>query len=287
MAIPSFALKGKLETDFNGHCQILSLYHHAKHFGNSFYKIDVDGLYWIDANQTALLLTIINKLKKENGLKFIIDYTALKGDLNILARNGFAYHAVYDKKYFEKDDPRNTTIPIKAFKVDSADSFVDYIEKELLKHRGLENVAFADKERVKNSYFEIFDNVGIHANTNAPILACGQFYPEAEVLKFTLVDLGGGFLKGISEFTKDNEKITRAADAILWAVKGGSTKKEAQGGTGLKGILSFCRKSGGELHIATDNCYWLFSGTKFYEQSITKPFIGTTIHLVFRYLKAS
>lgn len=286
MSMPSFALKGKLETDFNGHCQIINLFHDACRYKNCWYKIDTDRLSWIDANQTALLLSIINKLRKENGLKFFLDYTALRGDLNILTRNGFAYYAAYDKTHFQKHDAQNTTVPIKAFKIDDADGFVKYIEGPLLKHSGLDNANF-DRDKVKNHYFEIFDNVGIHSGTTEPLLACGQLYPDAAVLKFTLVDLGSGFLKNISNYTKGNENITKAADAITWAVKGGSTKKEAKGGTGLKGILSFCLKHGGELHIASDNCYWHFRSKSISQQEIPSPFIGTTIHLVFRFLNTS
>lgn len=280
----SFSLTGKIETDFKSHAQILELFHHANKFRNCWFKIDLTSLTWIDANQSALLLILINHLKKNNGIKFFIDYQTLRNDLNILSRNGFAYHAVHDKNGFQQYDSRESTVPIKAFKVEDADSFVEYIEGSLLKHRGLEGINSIEKVKVKNSYFEIFDNVGIHSNTSAPVLACGQFYPDAGTLKFTLVDLGDGFLKKISEFTKGNENIVKAKDAITWAVKGGSTKKEARGGTGLKGILSFCMKNGGELHIASDNCYWHFKNKSIDNHEIRKPIRGATIHLVFRFL---
>jgi tetratricopeptide (TPR) repeat protein len=66
-------------------------------------------------------------------------------------------------------------------------------------------MAFSYNMKGQNSYFEIFDNVGVHANTIEPVITCGQLYPAARTLKFTLVDLGDGFLKKIARFTRGRE----------------------------------------------------------------------------------
>jgi hypothetical protein len=84
------------------------------------------------------------------------------------------------------------------------------------------------KKKLKDCYFEIFDNVGIHANTSYPVMVCGQFFPFLKELKFTLVDLGEGFLKRIKAHTAATAlPITMAPQAIAWAVRGGSTKQDA------------------------------------------------------------
>ena len=170
------------------------------------------------------------------------------------------------------------------FAQEDADAYCTYIEKDFLHQRGLKKVKFADKERIMLSYFEIFDNVGLHANTKEPVFVCGQYFPSQCELKFTLVDLGEGFLKKIADYTKESDKINNAADAVSWAIRGNSTKRDAKGGTGLKNIFTLCLRTGGSLHIVTDDCYYNLSNKSVTTQKIPNPFCGATIHLIFRFL---
>ena len=247
---------------------------------NTWVTIDWSGLKYMDANLSAILLAMTYKLKQERGLKFFLDYQQLKGPLSIFWRNGLAHYIYNTNK--KPDDERESTIPIKAFKIADVDKFTQFIERDFLKHRGMDGVTFGDKEKVKGSYFEIFNNIEIHAKTQAPLFACGQLFPKQKQLIFTLVDLGVGFLKNIREFTAETDKITKAVDAINWAIKGNSTKEEASGGTGLKKILFYCMKNNGKFHIVSDDCYWQFDGS-INHTKINNPFIGATIHLIFSY----
>jgi len=278
MPNPVFHFSGRLLTDQIGNQQLVDFYSFCCNYSNCWITIDVNALQFFDANLSALLLGMVHKLRHERRLNFYLDWQCLKGELNVLVRNGLAFSICKINK--KADDTRESTVPVRAFKLENADGFASYIEKDLLKHRGLEGVNFVDKEKVKNSYFEIFDNVGIHANTTYPIIACGQYYPYQRELKFTLTDMGDGFLKKISDFT--HQKITNSADAINWAVKGGSTKDKAAGGTGLKKILFYCLKNGGSIHIVSNDCYWKFD-QRIQDYKIQNPFVGTTVHLVFRH----
>jgi len=283
----SYALTGNIRTDANGTQKLLDFYTYAKNYKNCWFNLNIENLNWFDANLSALLLRYCHILKSENNINFYVDYKSLKGHLNVLSRNGLAYHIVKNKEYFNPYDEKDTTIPVKAFRLDSVDSFTNYIERTLLKHQGLDGVMYDDKDRIKTSYFEIFDNVGQHGRTNKPILACGQYFPTECELKFTFVDSGCGFLANIYEFTSGNENIKKASDAISWAVKGNSTKKKEKGGTGLSKILSYCLKNGGSLHIASDNCYWAFGNKSINTFTLNNNIPGATIHLVFRYLKSN
>jgi hypothetical protein len=285
--MPEYTLRannGAIHTDIYGYLSLLNFYNYARTVRNCWITLNLDGINFIDANLTALLLAMINSLEKTNKLRVFTDFKSLKGDLHILFRNGFISHIGKKEFEFKPYDSRDTTVPLKYFNCNDADGFVSYIENNLIIQRGLVKVKFTDKETVKTSYFEIFDNVGIHANTTEPIYMCGQYFPKLQELKVTLVDLGEGFLTKITEFTKDSDKITQPADAIRWAINGGSTKKDAKGGTGLKKIFWFCKKSGGSIHIITDGCYWNFTNNGLSTQRLSNPFVGTTIHLIFRYL---
>ncbi|HQV77151.1 MAG TPA: hypothetical protein PLJ42_00020 [Chitinophagales bacterium] len=278
-----FSFKGRLQTDPKGVQQLFDFYKFAKQYSNCWFTIDFEQLEWFDANLSSELLLYCYNLKKNNNLKFFIDYSILKGDLNVLSRNGFAYYVVHNKEHFKPVDDRETVIPIKAFQPDNVDSFADYIENIFLKQRGLDKIDKDSKDRIKSSYFEIFDNVGIHANTKSPIICCGQHFPVSGELKFTLTDYGDGFLKKIAQHTLN--EIKSGAEAISWAVKGGSTKPDAiKGGNGLKKIMMYCFKNGGELSIVSDGCFWSLQNKSINSQNLNNCRAGATIHLTFRYL---
>lgn len=280
-----YKLEGRIETNYAGMQKLVNFYSFASKHSNCWFNLNIENLYWFDANLSSVLFLYCHLLKKNNKLKFFIDYASLKGDLNVLSRNGFAYYVVENKDSFVPYDDRETVIPIKAFKIDDANSFVNYIEQLLVKHRGLGNVKFSDKERIKNSYFEIFDNVGIHANSTTPVFACGQYFPAKNELKFSLTDFGDGFLSKIAKHTVGNENIKHAREAIDWAVKGNSSKENnIKGGNGLKKILTYCFNSGGSLQIVSDDCYWALENRTINTFKVTNHTRGTTIHLIFRYI---
>lgn len=281
MTQPSFKFTGNIVTDHTGNQKLVDFYNFCCNHTGCWITLDVNGLQFFDANLSAIMMAMIHKLRRERDLKFYLDWSCLKGDLNVLIRNGLALFICQSQK--TADDSRQSTVPVKAFKLDSADGFTSYIENDFLKHRGLDGINIHDKEKIKNFYFEIFDNVGIHANTTYPLIACGQYFPTQKELKFSLVDLGDGFLKKISAHTAGKENISRSIDAINWAVKGGSTKDKAEGGTGLKRILFHCLKNGGSIHISSGDCYWKFDSS-IQDFRVRNPFVGTSVHLIFRYL---
>lgn len=283
MVNPSFSFSGKIITDASGLQQIANFYNYCNRCTNNYITINLNSVTFFDANLSSLLLALATKMKRENNLKFFIDFAIFNNrELGVLKRNGLAKFLCNHPD--EVKDERDSVIPVRAFKVDDADGFANYIERDLFRHRGLVGVSYDTIKKLKNSYFEIFDNVGIHAATNFPVIACGQYFPTLEELKFTLVDLGQGFLKKIAAYTINSEKpVMNAAEAISWAIKGGSTKEMAEGGTGLKRILMYCLKNSGSIHIYSDGCYWLYDGsiTTF---TIKNSFAGATISLIFRNL---
>lgn len=276
----SYKFNGKVNTDFKGYSALLDFYHFSNKYKNCCITIDWGSLEALDANLSAILCAMMHKLKKDNGLSFFLDVKQLQGGLSVFWRNRFAKYILKSEK--EPVDERGSTIPLKAFKVEHYDGYCSYIEKELLQHRGVDLMRFKDKEKVKDSYLELFNNYEIHSETSEPILCCGQFFPGAGELKFTMVDLGTGFLKKIAEYTKNTEKIEKCVEAIQWAIRGGSTKTKAKGGTGLKKMLFYCMSSSSAIHIISDNTYWMYDKT-ITNHYITQPFTGTTIHLIMRY----
>lgn len=275
-----FASKQQIHTNHAGIISLLNYYHYAKQFQNCWVSLNFDGINFIDANLSAFLFGIIYYLRKTRDVKTFIDFQSLKYDLHVLQRNGLTNYISGKENYFKPTDFRDTTIPLSKFSQHSIDAYCDYIEKDFLHQRGLKKIKFDDKQRIIASYLEIFENVGLHANTTHPIFVCGQYFPNQCELKFTLVDLGDGFLKKIAEQTK----ISKSSEAIAWALKGNSTKIGAKGGSGLKNIFWYCYKNGGSLNIVSDDCYFHTSGSSTFNYKLPQPFVGATIHLVIRYL---
>jgi len=272
-------------TDFSGHLSLLGFYNFANTQRNCSITLNFDGINFMDANLCSLLYAMIHHLKTNRNVRTFIDFKSLRTDFNVFSRNGFFSHVAGKQFTFIPFDNRDSTIPLSFFSQDDVDGFCNYIERDFLHQRGLDSLSLQDKEKVKTSYFEIYDNVGLHANTHEPIFICGQYFPTQCEVKFTLVDLGDGFLKKIAEFTKNNGSIVKGSAAIDWAVKGNSTKVGALGGNGLSRIFRFCYKSGGSMHIISDDCYYNITSKNVTTHLIPYPFIGTTIHLIFRFLR--
>jgi hypothetical protein len=72
--------------------------------------------------------------------------------------------------------------------------------------------------------------------------------------------------------------ITTGEDAIMWALKGNTTKKDVPGGLGLKSIQKFCDESQGKFEIISSGAYWnnymLFPNK-------AQPFCGTIVNIIF------
>ncbi len=271
-------------TDFQGNQALLGFYSYAKRYKNCTIKLNFDAINFIDANLSAVLFAMIYDLKKINNVLTFIDFSTLSKDLNILIRNGFTSHVAGKEFIFSPFDIRDTTIPLKVISQTDVDSLCSYIERDFLHQRGLNLINNQTKDKINNHYLEIFSNVELHANTKDPVFVCGQYFPTQGEVKFTLVDLGEGFLKKIAAFTKGNENIKTASRAIDWALSGNSTKKGALGGTALFGIKKYCIFSGNTIQVITDNCHYTHFHRSATSQQIMNPMKGTTIHLIFRYL---
>ena len=123
-------------------------------------------------------------------------------------------------------------------------------------------------------------------DTTDPFFVGGQYYPRQGYLKFTMVDLGDGFLPRIKKVTAD--KITTNVDAILWALQGNSTKivlDQCPGGLGIQSMYRYCLEHKGVLQIISNDGFWSsdLENTIFESgRALPTPFLGTTINLLFQ-----
>ena len=234
------------------------------YFSKTFYNIvqenpeqvllDLSRLDYIDANLSAFLLAGSYYLNREYSIKLLFDSKSIPDKLNVLARNGLLGKMNYGLNTPCPTDERHSTIHVNAFKFDEVDNFIGYIRKDFLGHRSLKTLSSNKKEKISSNYCELFDNAGVHGTEEHPIFTCGQYFPKKEEIKFSMVDLGNGFLRNVSDYT--NGKIKTSFEAIKWAFKSkNSTKKDAPGGLGLPNLYELCVNQRGAIQITSGDCY--------------------------------
>ncbi len=276
-----FQLGDIIKTSYSGYNQLSQFYQFCLNHRNTPIFLDFTNVGWFDGNLCALLLAMCHHLYYTNGNIFTTDAKVIKERFDILYRNGFLQNP--DISY----DDRESTVPIKAFDCNDKEGFCSYVDNELLQHRGIRgSLTTKLSDRIKEDLLEVFCNTNHHANTTDPFFVGGQFYPKLKTLKFTMVDLGQGFLAKISKAT--NGSIKTNLEAINWAIQGNSTKRvleDCPGGLGIKSMYNYCKKNKGVLQIISNNGYWSsdFENTVFEGgRELPSPFFGTTINLFFQ-----
>ncbi|TDQ16899.1 hypothetical protein DFQ04_1547 [Algoriphagus boseongensis] len=272
----SYSFSGRLVSGPSAFRKLYALYGYFQGKNATEILLNVDELEWMDANLCAVLDSIIFVLNRDFGHQFFIDKKHVEGKFEIFERNGFIQSSHSAGRM--RIDNRDTSIKMTRFKTESDLEFVEYIGESLLGHKAFEEMPEI-KVELLDHFLEVFTNIQLHARTNGPIFACGQFYPIQNILKFTLVDIGIGFLQPISDFTKG--KIVSINQAILWALEEKhTTKLDAPGGMGLTFLKKYCEENGHGFQIVTDGICWTNekSFLNFWE---VEKFPGTTINLTF------
>jgi hypothetical protein len=208
-------------TSIYGVQAILGFYNYAKGLQSTSLDFDISSKIKVDANLSALIYAICYKLKIENDVSVNLVYNA---NQNIFERNGLVSHLQgygNDNQYV---DNRHSAIALTTFDKLDEDEFCGYLRNEFFGHRGTAQIDKVTKDALRDQYVEIFSNVEIHTNTDHPVFACGQYFPHNGILKFSLVDLGCGFLQPIQKFTEG--QINDDKSALVWATSDINTTKE-------------------------------------------------------------
>lgn len=271
----------EIKTDYLGVNRLLRFYQWAKQYRYNKVTLNLSPVNHIDANLCAILLSLIYKLKTENKLYVFCELS--DSITSIFFRNGFMAHLQGKGNNNPYPDFRDSAIPLFSFLPEQDEAFYHYLKENFFAHRGLENIQGDTKTNLRSHYIEVFNNVGLHAGTTLPVFACGQYFPEQKNLRFTLVDLGVGFLPKIRLATNGN--INDENSAIIWATEGLNTTKDAAygpGGTGLKELKTYCTRNNGSFHICSGKGYVNMMGLKTMEHHLDIPFPGSVVNIILR-----
>lgn len=270
-----------LETNHIGVGELMQFYSYAKTLSYTSVILNISPTNHVDANLSALILALSTRLQLDRKVRLFVELGDGKG---VFFRNGLISHLQGNGNDNKYPDERESTIPLTTFSPDEDEKYCNYLRNDFFSHRGLDNVPRRIKDFLHNHYLEVFTNVGLHANTSLPVYTCGQYFPDKKQLKFTLIDLGDGFLKKIYKST--NGKVSDDKTAILWATEGINSTKDKNlygpGGTGLKEIKKYCNENNGSLHICSGSGYVNMMGNKTFEYNLRTPFPGSIINIIMR-----
>lgn len=254
----------------------MNFYDKCEKIKDSTIVIDLCNLVWIDANMVAILSGLVYKLREENTLDFVANLDPKKNTFEILFVNGFLNSDGLEIKN------TGTSIKLRNFSIEDIDEYVEYVENDLVQHNDL-HLNEESREIIISALIEIFANYEAHSNTKYPLFVCGQYFPKKTQLKFSIFDLGVGFLDPIN---KVNPKIITSEEAISWAlVEGNSSKTNMPGGCGLYDLKVDLLNNNGSIDIASGETYksrFLKNGKEFdLNKTLNCNNIGTTINLFF------
>jgi len=259
-----------IHNDFDGYNKLINFY---DEYQDDFFEIvDLSLNTWFDANLSAALGGIIDKLNKANTIELVSISSSIQ---KILQKNGFLAHFGFDKI----NDTYHTTIKYLKLKPSDSRFFNNYVQTELFNRAELPTMSEAVKKKINESILEMFVNAKIHSETEF-IYTCGQFFPQRDEIIFTIVDTGIGFAKRIET---DLNQIVSSTQAIKWAItEGHTTKQGTPGGIGLAILKDFIIQNNGRIQIISgDAMYQLENGTETYRE-FKNYFNGTVINMIFK-----
>ena len=273
--------KPSLETNPIGVDELMRFYQYASSLSYTSVTLNISRTNHVDANLSALIIALSHKLQLERKVRVFVELGDGKG---VFLRNGLISHLQGKGNNNKYSDDRQSTIPLTSFSPDEDENYCEYLHTQFFSHRGLDNVPNKVKEALRTHYIEVFTNVSLHANTKLPVFTCGQYFPEKNQLKFTLIDLGEGFLPKIKNST--NSQVSDDRTAIIWATEGVNSTKDKNrfgpGGTGLKEIKNYCNNNNGSLHICSGSGYVNMLKNKTIEHTLPMRFPGSIINIIMR-----
>ena len=261
-----------VRTGFEGFQRIIELAGQIQLPGPGEYDVDMSGLGWLDANMCAPLGAILHK-KQSEGTHITISSVARRPRA-IMQKNHFLLQFGWDPMR----DWHGTTIQYRRFEPTNRalkNEFQEYVNRHFQRgSKGLPNMTQELLRKLRESIFEIFENALEHSYTEHGVFACGQFYPRANRLDFSIADLGVGIRGNIE---RNLGKRLAPEYAIQWALSGNTTRRGRPGGLGLQLIQEFISLNEGRLILASDAGYWELSHGNVSTRLFSTPFPGTVV----------
>lgn len=239
---------------------------------HSLITLDMENVTWLDANMCSPLGAILYKSGRQlNTIRF----NNLKPPIKkILSKNNFLSNFGVPSL----SDTYKTTIPYSRFELKDEKFFSIYLSRQF-QTKAVPVMSTGLRKKFWESIFEIFSNAVIHSETQLGIFACGQFYPNKNLIDFSISDLGLGMKNNLE---KKRGIVLSAEEAIQWSMEAGNTTKTGPipGGLGLKILQEFVKLNHGRIQIMSDRGYWEQDKNGIIQQKqFQNPFPGTMVNV--------
>lgn len=260
-----------IDTSFESYQKIIDLY--RVHKNNIFKVIELGLSQWFAANMCSALGGVLDKITENlNEIKFVNISEKIK---IILMKNDFLSHYGFNRIV----DINNTTIKFLKLKPTDGKYFHLFVTNELLSRPELPCISLPLKKKMTEAIYEIFVNAQIHSETKN-IYTCGQFYPQKNIIEFTITDTGIGFKNRINQRFKRN---LTSIQAIQWAINEcHTTKIGISGGLGLALLKEFIGKNKGKFQIISDDGFYQYDSNGEDIRLFRGAFPGTIVNLQFK-----
>lgn len=260
-----------IKTSFESYQKLIDLYQAYKN--SIFEEIKLDLYQWFAANMSSALGGVLDKIAEN--LNEVTFKNISENIKTILLENDFLSYYGFNRIM----DSNNTTIKFLKLKPTDGKYFNLYVANELLSRPELPCISLPLKKKMTEAIYEIFVNAQIHSETKN-IYTCGQFYPQKNIIEFTITDTGIGFKNRINQRFKKNLTSTQA---IQWATNDRHTTKiGVSGGLGLALLKEFIEKNKGKLQIISDDGFYQFDSNGEDIKLFHGAFPGSIVNLQFR-----
>lgn len=260
-----------LSTSHQSFEEISRIIQSSNMYHNSKMVFDMRQASRADGNLASVYAAMSYYLKKSNNSLFLgpKDYQSIKVALN---KDLLGYYCTWEE--FLENVFWSGGTKVHAFDPGDYTTFKSYLLNGAFRSdwKGLLPVAL--KLEVKRFLRSLYHNASIHGKRNEPIFISSSF--RDQMLRFTIVDCGEGFLKRVK---KADDSVITERQAIRWAFRGNSVDADRRKGT-LKQLGEFCIANGGEL-IVVSGCASVTFGKNGHHEShpLPAPFRGTIINL--------
>lgn len=156
---------------------------------------------------------------------------------------------------------------------------VDQIAK-ILVDKNLTINSAAVKEFLSTAIGEIFSNAINHSGQDEIFFMYDIMYDERDVyLCVNIIDYGTTIISNVEKYFKmKNMDMEDGEKCISWAIKERNTTRDGSGGYGLPTLISYIRKTNGELFIFSGNeSFKLEKNGENHTNTIHGEFYGTSI----------
>lgn len=206
-------------------------------------EIDFHYAEWIDAHMLAPLGAILHS---HNRVGHSTKLVGLQPQLDGLVRkNGFL--SAFEPSV-RTPDKWGTIIPYRRYVPSDERTFPTYMNR-VAKSRGDLRFNEVTKNSMLLTTLELFNNAVQHGRSQTGVFVCGQYYPNANKMRFALCDLGIGIKDNVSGFLMT---AMDGIEAIEWAVqRGHSTRINRPGGMGLHFLKNFIEANNGSMYIVS------------------------------------